>query len=155
MQPLTLPTTPRPFSALIGGTFIAAGERETITRENPAHRRPVSLYPKATPADLRAALTAARRAADARTWSGLSGADRARMLLRVAALIDANREELCAIECLEVGKPISLVDREIGGAIAHWEYAATLPATATATPTISSAATRSAWSFASPSASSR
>src|SRR5690606_32367404 len=28
--------------------------------------------------------------------------------------------------CLETGKPIALVDREVNGAIAHWEYAATL-----------------------------
>ncbi|SFZ80712.1 Acyl-CoA reductase [Devosia enhydra] len=126
MAHLALPETPRGFSALIDGRFIAASEREAITRENPAHRRPVSLYPKATREDAQAALTAARRAADQRVWSSLSGADRARMLMRVAQLIDQHRVELREIECLEVGKPIGLVDREINGAIAHWEYAATL-----------------------------
>ena len=126
MAHLALPETPRGFSALIDGRFIAAREREAITRENPAHRRPVSLYPKATREDAQAALTAARRAADQRVWSSLSGADRARMLMRVAQLVDQHRVELREIECLEVGKPIGLVDREINGAIAHWDYAATL-----------------------------
>jgi len=44
----------------------------------------------------------------------------------VAQLIEAYRAELRLIECLEVGKPIALVDREINGTIALWEYAATL-----------------------------
>jgi acyl-CoA reductase-like NAD-dependent aldehyde dehydrogenase len=123
---LKLPERPREYFALIDGRFIPAGERETISRDNPAHNHPVSLYPKATPNDLRQALSAARRSFDARVWSGLSGADRSRILLKVAALIDAHRVELREIECLEVGKPISLVDREINGTIAHWEYAATL-----------------------------
>jgi betaine-aldehyde dehydrogenase len=123
---LKLPEKPREYSALIGGRFIRAFERETIGRDNPAHNRPVSLYPKATDADLRDALSAARRSFDTRVWSGLSAADRSRIMLRVAGLIDRHRVELREIECLEVGKPISLVDREISGAIAHWEYAATL-----------------------------
>jgi acyl-CoA reductase-like NAD-dependent aldehyde dehydrogenase len=123
---LRLPQHPRRYSALIDGRLIDATARETIGRDNPAHNHPVSLYPRATAQDLRQALAAARRASDAGVWSGLSSADRARMLLKVAALIDRNRVELREIECLEVGKPIGLVDREIGGAIAHWEYAATL-----------------------------
>ncbi len=125
-QPLALPTEPRAFAALIDGAFIPAGDRAPIVRENPAHLKPVSVYPTATAEDLSAGIAAARRAADNRVWAGLSAADRAKALLRVAGLIDANRAEFCAIECLEVGKPIGLVEREINGAIAHWEYAAAL-----------------------------
>jgi acyl-CoA reductase-like NAD-dependent aldehyde dehydrogenase len=105
---------------------VPASDREVIERENPAHLTPVSRYPKATAADARDALRAARAAADSRIWSSLSGAERGSILLRIAGLIDQHREELRALECLEVGKPIGLVDREIGGTIAHWEYAATL-----------------------------
>ncbi|KAA0970164.1 aldehyde dehydrogenase family protein [Aureimonas fodinaquatilis] len=126
MTRLTLPATPRPFSLLIDGKLIPVSEREPIVRENPAHCKPVSLYPRATVADAHAAIDAARRAADSRVWRDMSGAERARLLLRVARLIDENRVELREIESLEVGKPISLVDREINGTIAHWEYAATL-----------------------------
>lgn len=123
---LTLPDRPREFSALIDGRLIPARDRDTIGRDNPAHLTPVSLYPKATAQDLADALSAARRSLDAGVWAGLPSADRARILLRVAALIDKHRADLREIECLEVGKPIGLVDREIGGSIAHWEYAATL-----------------------------
>jgi acyl-CoA reductase-like NAD-dependent aldehyde dehydrogenase len=123
---LQLPQQPREYSALIDGRLIPARDREMIGRDNPAHNLPVSLYPKATAQDLRDALTAARRSFDSGIWSGLSSAGRARILLKVAALIDQNRVELREIECLEVGKPIGLVDREINGTIAHWEYAATM-----------------------------
>ena len=123
---LALPKSPRAFKALIDGQFIPAADREMIVRDNPAHLVPVSQYPKSTPNDAFVALAAARRAADRRVWSGLSGAERSRLLGKVAQLIDQNREELRTIECLEVGKPIALVDREITGAIAHWDYAATL-----------------------------
>lgn len=125
-QPLHLPAEPRAFAALIDGRFIPARERESFGRDNPAHNVPVSVYPRATADDLQTALVAARRSFEAGVWSGLAAAERARLLLRVAALIDTHRAELREIECLEVGKPIALVDREIGGAIAHWEYAATL-----------------------------
>lgn len=123
---LQLPTAPREYAALIDGRFIPARDREMISRDNPAHNHTVSLYPKATAADLQEALSAARRSFDDGVWSGMSSADRARILLKVAALIDTHRVELREIECLEVGKPIGLVDREIGGAVAHWEYAATM-----------------------------
>src|SRR5918993_3543532 len=123
---LTLPASPREFSALIGGKLILASEREAIERENPAHRTVVSRYPKATRQVAEAAIEAAYAAHASGVWRNLSGADRARLILKVAGLIDQHRVELRQIECLEVGKPIALVDREINGTIAHWEYAATL-----------------------------
>jgi betaine-aldehyde dehydrogenase len=121
-----LPAVPLEFSSLVNGRFIPASSREMLVRENPAHCAVVSHYPRATAADVHEAVTAARAAADSRVWSGMPGADRGRIIARVAQLIDANRQELGLIECLEVGKPIGLVDREINGSIGLWEYAATL-----------------------------
>lgn len=71
-EPLSLPATPRPFSALIDDRLIGTGECDTIGRSDPAHERPVSLYPKATLADATEAVRAARRAADAGVWRSLS-----------------------------------------------------------------------------------
>ncbi len=50
--------------------------------------------------------SAARRAFDDRRWSDQSPADRKRVLLRLADLIRANRDELALLESLDVGKPI-------------------------------------------------
>ena len=122
----SLPSTPTEYSSLIGGKLVVGGDRDRIERRNPAHGVVVSRYPKATAQDIAAAVDAARKAADSRVWSGMPGAERAKIIARVAQLIDANRAELRLIESLEVGKPIGLIDREIGGSIALWEYAATL-----------------------------
>src|SRR6188508_2582690 len=109
------PSAPREYSALIRGEMIHSKDRESIVRASPAHGVPVSHYPKATLQDVAHAIESARAAADAGTWAGLPGADRARILNRVAQLIDKHRDELGLIESLEVGKPVSAVGREIQG----------------------------------------
>jgi acyl-CoA reductase-like NAD-dependent aldehyde dehydrogenase len=121
-----LPDAPRDFRALIGDAFVSAADRDTIVRESPAHGVPVSRYPKSTTDDVSRAIDAARAAADRAVWSSLSGADRARVLNRVAQLVDRHREELGLIESLEVGKPLSASAREMQGVIGLWEFAASL-----------------------------
>ncbi|WP_157968961.1 aldehyde dehydrogenase family protein [Tropicimonas sp. IMCC34011] len=123
---LSLPQSPREFSMRIGGKVIAPRERDVIERANPAHGTVVSRYPRATPDDAKAAIAAAREAFDDGRWSRLSGAEREATMREVIRLIEENRAELREIEALETGKPIGLVDREMGGTIAHWTYAATL-----------------------------
>lgn len=126
MTPSRPPQAPRDYSALIRGELIAVRERETIVRSSPAHGVPVSRYPKATPQDVNEAIQAARAAADAGVWAAMPGADRARLMNRVAQLIEKHRDELALIESLEVGKPMSAVSREIQASVGLWEYAATL-----------------------------
>ncbi|MCO5090366.1 aldehyde dehydrogenase family protein [Bosea sp. (in: a-proteobacteria)] len=122
----SLPSTPTDYASLIGGNRVGAAGHVSIERRNPAHGVVVSRYPQATARDVAAAVEAARKAADSRVWSGMPGAERARIIARVAQLIDRDRAGLGLIESLEVGKPIGLIDREIGGSVALWEYAATL-----------------------------
>lgn len=121
-----LPLKPREFAALIAGKLIHASERESLYRSSPAHGVPVSRYPLSTAQDVAQAIDAARLAVDRGRWSSFSGAERSRILYRVASLIDAHADELGLIESLEVGKPISVVGREIQGSVALWEFAATL-----------------------------
>jgi len=121
-----LPSRPREFSALIRGEMVPAKDRESIVRDSPAHGVTVSRYPKATPEDVVRAIESARAAADAGAWASMAGAERARIINRVAQLIDKHRDELGLIESLEVGKPISAVGREIQASVGLWEFAATL-----------------------------
>ena len=111
---------------LVAGNFIPASARETIVRHSPAYDLPVSRYPRSNAGDLAAAIDAARKAADSGVWTSMSGAERAKILIRVAQLIDKHREELGLIESLEVGKPLSAAAREMQGSIGLWEFAATL-----------------------------
>lgn len=122
---VSLPESPHEFAALIGDKLIAPGA-DAIVRENPAHRTPVSRYPNLGAKGALEAIAAARQAAASRVWSSMSGAARAKVLLEVARRIEAEIETLRSIESFETGKPLANAEREMRGAAAHWEYAATL-----------------------------
>ena len=121
---LKLPETPREFGFFVNGKMIAAGDRPIMERKSPGHDVPVTRVPMCTADDLNAAVASAREAFEDRRWSGLSGADRAGVLLRTAALIRSHADELSYWETLENGKPITQARGEIAGCASIFEYAA-------------------------------
>ena len=91
----------------IGGEFRdAIGGRRYVT-ENPATGRPIAEVAEGGPADVDAAVAAARAAFDDGRWSRLSPGDRKRILIRWADLIEANGREIGLIETIDAGKPIT------------------------------------------------
>ena len=91
----------------IGGEFReAAGGRRFVT-ENPATGQPIAEVAEGGPADVDAAVAAARKAADSGIWSRMSPGARKRILIRWADLIEANGREIGLIETIDAGKPIS------------------------------------------------
>jgi 4-(gamma-glutamylamino)butanal dehydrogenase len=91
----------------IGGAFRdAIGGRRYVT-ENPATGRPIAEVAEGGPADVDAAVAAAREAADDGRWSRMSPGDRKRILIRWADLIEANGREIGLIETIDAGKPIT------------------------------------------------
>ncbi|MBL0375177.1 aldehyde dehydrogenase family protein [Rhizobium sp. KVB221] len=121
---LALPETVREFGFFVDGKWIAAGNRRVIERNSPAHDVPVTRITRCTVDDLNQAVRVARDAFNDRRWSGLSGADRATVLLRAAEGIRARAEELALLETLESGKGISQSRGEVLGAASIYEYAA-------------------------------
>jgi len=91
----------------IDGDFRDAASGRRFTTENPATGRPITEVAEGGPADVDAAVTAARRAADDGRWSRLSPGDRKQILIRWADLIEANARELGLIETIDAGKPIA------------------------------------------------
>jgi gamma-glutamyl-gamma-aminobutyraldehyde dehydrogenase len=83
----------------------AIGGRRYVT-ENPATGQPIIEVAEGGAADVDAAVTAARRAADDGRWSRRSPGDRKRILIRWADLIDGNARELGLIETIDAGKPV-------------------------------------------------
>ncbi len=118
----TLPATPREFGFYIDGQW--QGGRPLFDRASPGHGVPVTRIPKCTPDDLNAAVTAARRAFEDRSWAGLPGASRAAVLLRAATILRRRQPEIAYWESLENGKPISQAMGEIDHAIACFEIGA-------------------------------
>ncbi|MDJ0820992.1 MAG: aldehyde dehydrogenase family protein [Paracoccaceae bacterium] len=111
---------------LIDGAWVPSTSGETFDRHAPATGELLSRACKGGAEDTNAAIAAARQAFDDRRWSDLPGSARAKLLTKVADLIDANRARIALYETLESGKPISQAEAEIQGAADIWRYAATL-----------------------------
>src|SRR5436309_1241245 len=127
MRPmLTPPAEPYRYHMLINGQWVEAASGRRYRRESPAHDVAVGDYPLADVVDTDAAVAAARRAFDEGPWPHMPGAERGRILYRVAEAMRAAKDELAYIEVLESGKPISQAREEMEGAAALWDYAASL-----------------------------
>lgn len=124
-------TLPPVFQArhLIDGKWCDSSDGATSERQSPSHGHTVSRAAKGGAPEVDAAIAAARRAFDDGRWSALSGKARARLLLKVADLIEANVDRMALLETLESGKPITQARGEVAGAADLWRYAASLART--------------------------
>lgn len=119
---LSLPEAPREFGFWLDGKWVSG--RGVFERLSPGHGVLVTRTAACTVDDLNAAVAAARRAFEDRSWAGLSGAERAGVLLRTAEILRQRRNEIAYWEVLENGKPISQARGEIDHCIACFEVAA-------------------------------
>ncbi|MEM9631089.1 MAG: aldehyde dehydrogenase family protein [Pseudomonadota bacterium] len=123
------PTEPFLARHLIDGVWQESADGATFERVSPSHGRVVTVASKGGPKDVDAAVHAARQAFDKGGWSRTSGKERATLLLKIADLIDRERERIALHETLESGKPISQAMAEIEGASDLWRFAASLART--------------------------
>src|SRR5207342_638007 len=84
----------------------------TLTVIDPATEEPIAELEQTGVEDADAAVARAKEAFPA--WRDVSPADRARLLRRLATLVEENGEELARIESRNVGKPIVGARAEIG-----------------------------------------
>ena len=96
-----------PTQAFIGGHRAVALSGATFTTFNPATGQPLAEIASCGSADVDAAVAAARSAIEDGPWGLASPAERKRLMLRFAAVVEANAHELATIETLESGKPIA------------------------------------------------
>ena len=88
----------------IDGKFVDALSGETLPTLNPHDNTVITHVAMAGRADVDLAVAAAQRAFP--VWSRIAAADRGRILLRLADLIEANAEELARLESLDTGHPL-------------------------------------------------
>ncbi|TLM88258.1 aldehyde dehydrogenase family protein [Pseudarthrobacter sp. NamE5] len=110
---------------IINGEDAQASSGETFTRLSPAHEIEVTSFPKGTQEDVDRAVTSARQALD-HGWRQSTGAQRSKLLLKVADLVRRDAEQLALAETLETGKPITQSRNEVASTAELWEYAASL-----------------------------
>jgi aldehyde dehydrogenase (NAD+) len=94
-----------PERLLIGGAWCAAAGGETLALENPSDGSELARIARGGPADVDAAVQAAR-AALAGPWGAMTAAERGRVLARIGLAVAAQADELARLEALDVGKPV-------------------------------------------------
>jgi aminomuconate-semialdehyde/2-hydroxymuconate-6-semialdehyde dehydrogenase len=94
---------------LIDGRLQAPLDNRWLDIHEPATGAVFAHYPDSTAADVDAAVKAAQKAAPA--WAATSSDDRARLLNRLADLIEARLDEFAALESRDSGKPVALARR--------------------------------------------
>ena len=93
---------------LINGEWVPALSGRTQAVVNPADGQPFASVPAAEPEDVDRAVKAARAAFENKAWAQMRPADRERLLLKLADLVEANAAEFAELETLDNGKPIML-----------------------------------------------
>jgi gamma-glutamyl-gamma-aminobutyraldehyde dehydrogenase len=95
-----------PTQALIGGQWRPALSGQTFTAINPATGGVLAEVSACGSEDVDAAVRSARQAFDAGVWAQRSPGERKQVLLRLADLLMAHREELALLDSLNMGKPV-------------------------------------------------
>ena len=96
---------------LIGGEWGGAASGRRFETLNPATEDTIVDVAQADAADIDAAVAAARKAFEHGPWPAMSGAQRGRILNRLAAIIRERGEELVHLEAIDAGKPLAATRR--------------------------------------------
>jgi phenylacetaldehyde dehydrogenase len=88
---------------LTGGAWVEASSSATFDVYNPATTERIASVPSSDAADIDRAVAAARSAFENPAWAGMRPADRERLILRLADLVEAHADELAELEVLNNG----------------------------------------------------
>jgi aldehyde dehydrogenase (NAD+) len=108
MSDLVLPRT----QLLIGGDWADAAGRKQFETLNPATEAVITEVAQGGAADVDAAVGAARRALETGPWPRMSGAQRGRVMNRLAAIMREREDELVLLESVDAGKPLAATRRQ-------------------------------------------
>ena len=95
-----------PRKMFIGGAWVEAASGKTFDTYNPATGEVLAKVCEGDRADIDRAVKAARKAFEEGPWPDMLPAARARLLWKLADLIDEHHEELAELETLDNGKPL-------------------------------------------------
>jgi len=110
------------YGLFIGGELVDPRSGEWFTTTSPATEEPLAEIAQAGAADVDAAVGAARAAFEG-GWSQLRPAERAKLIFRIARLLQERSRELAVAESLDGGKPIKESrDVDLPLAAAHFFY---------------------------------
>jgi aldehyde dehydrogenase (NAD+) len=124
---MLLPTTAAPAvepgQLYIDGVWRDASDGATAPTITPIDESEITTVAQATESDVEAAVVAARTAFDGGPWPGLNVHARARVLRRIAELVEQNLDELAYLESIDMGKPIAMaraIDASMTAQLFHY-----------------------------------
>ncbi len=94
----------REHQLLIDGQWRPAASGKTFATVNPATEEVITQIAAAGPEDVDLAVKAARKAFDGGAWPAMKPAERQRLLLKLADLVEAHAQTLAEIESVDNGK---------------------------------------------------
>src|SRR3954451_583037 len=95
--------TPR--KLLIDGKWVSASSGKTFDSIDPATGEVLAKVAEGDKADIDLAVKAARRAFEGGAWPKLTAMERAKLLWKLADLLEAHADEFAQLESLDNGKP--------------------------------------------------
>jgi aldehyde dehydrogenase (NAD+) len=92
---------------LINGRWRDSSSGESMTTTDPTTEEPITQVAKATPEDANAAIDAAYEAFEEGPWGRMHHEDRAKILFRMADLMDERADDFAIREAMDMGMPYS------------------------------------------------
>ena len=105
LRELVRPFSERPVKNFIGGNWADPQSAETLDVMDPATGRELTTLACSTAEDVGRAVAAARYAQP--QWAARTPAERSRLLLKVADIVEQHAQELTILDALDAGKPIT------------------------------------------------
>ncbi|TKX20013.1 aldehyde dehydrogenase-5 [Elsinoe australis] len=124
--PLTAPngrTFDQPTGLFINNKWVQSADGKSIETVNPTNGRVITAVSAASVQDVDEAVSAARIALEKGTWRDLSASERGRLLMKLADLVESNRELLATVETWDNGKPYSVaLDEDVNEVAEVFRY---------------------------------
>jgi phenylacetaldehyde dehydrogenase len=95
--------------AFIGGKWVDAASGKTFETYDPSSGRVIANVAACDTVDIDRAVAAARAAFESGPWPSTTGSERAKMMWKLAELIEKHADELTELESLNNGKPLANV----------------------------------------------
>jgi acyl-CoA reductase-like NAD-dependent aldehyde dehydrogenase len=108
--------------AFINGRFQPSASSATFDNHSPIDGRLLCTVSACDAADVDAAVQAARTAFDSGVWSRMPLPQRKAALKRFAQALADHADELALLECLDMGKPITMAQGDVAAVISSLEW---------------------------------
>jgi aldehyde dehydrogenase (NAD+) len=120
-RPVQAPQVMNPL-LFIDGQWRPSASGKTFPTLNPATGETICQVAEGDKADIDLAVQAARKALESGPWSTLDAAERGRLLLRLADLVESQARELAALESLNSGKIFNDALGDVQGVVNTLRY---------------------------------